>query len=246
MTNDRPLDERAAAQPRYEQVKLALIDQIGSGAYRPGSRMPSERNLSASLSVSRLTVRRALTSLVDEGLVTRTDGRGWFVATHRVSEPPNRLLGFTAMAHLRGFRPSSRPISHTIRPARMDEAKVLEVPPGASVVVVARLRLLDDVPIAVDRVVIPATRAPWAVTADLEDASLHAMMESNGNIPTQAQFEVSVYEADDEVASLLGVEPRRGLLLLKGLTVDQHGSPIELGWIAYHPDRYTLNAVFDR
>ncbi|MBA3605529.1 MAG: GntR family transcriptional regulator [Acidimicrobiia bacterium] len=246
MTNDRRLDGRAAAQPRYEQVKSALIVLIESGTYRPGSRLPSERNLSASFSVSRLTVRRALSSLVDEGLVARTDGRGWFVATRHVSEPPNRLLGFTAMAHLRGFRPSSRPISHTTRPARMDEANVLEVAPGASVVVVARLRLLDDVPIAVDRVVIPAARAPWAVTADLKDASLHAMMESNGNIPSQSQFEVSVYEADDEVASLLGVEPRRGLLLLKGRTLDQHGIPIELGWIVYHPERYTLHAVFDR
>lgn len=246
MSNDRQIGERAASQPRYEQVKSALIDLIESGTYRPGSRMPSERNLSASLSVSRLTVRRALTSLAEEGLVTRTDGRGWFVAARRVSEPPNRLLGFTAMARLLGFRPSSRRISHTTRPARMDEAKVLDIPPGAPVVVVARLRLLDDVPIAVQRVVIPSVRAPWAVDADLEDASLHAMMEANGNVPSQTQFEVSVYNADDEVASLLGVEPGRGLLLLEGRTIDQHGNPIELGWIVYHPERYTLHAVFDR
>ena len=128
----------------------------------------------------------------------------------------------------------------------MDEAKVLDIPPGAPVVVVARLRLLDDVPIAVQRVVIPSVRAPWAVDADLEDASLHAMMEANGNVPSQTQFEVSVYDADDEVAGLLGVEPGRGLLLLEGRTIDQHGNPIELGWIVYHPERYTLHAVFDR
>ncbi len=235
-----------ALPPLHERVRTSLAAAISSGSYRPGSKLPSERALSESLRVSRLTVRKAMNSLVEDGMVTHRDGRGWFVTSSAISERANELLGFTAMAERRGFTPTSLVISSNRRPAEVGEAEALKIAPGSPVLEVERLRLLDGVPTAVHRVRVPLHRLPFLDDIDLGETSLHAAFEQRGVVPTEASYEVQVVVADEHLASLLEVRTGTGLLLMSGATVDQHREVIELGWVAYHPDRYRLQTTFRR
>jgi GntR family transcriptional regulator len=233
-------------QPLYEQAVTALAERIASGVWRPGSRLPSERSLSASLGISRLTLRRALEELEHDGLIGRGDNRGWRVASGPISEPPNELLGFSAFARARGLTPGARVLTNTVREATLDEAELLRIAPGAQVFELERLRLFDTVPIAVNRAVIPLSRAFWLPEIDFASASLHDALESGGIRATTADYSVEVLDADERLANLLDVPIGKGLLLATGVTLDQTNTPIELGWIAYRPDRYRLRTTLTR
>lgn len=233
-------------QPLYEQVHDALDQQIRAGTYRSGSRLPSERALSEAFGVSRLTLRRALQDLEAAGVLDSSSGRGWFVAAEPVSEPPNQLVGFSAMARSRGLTPSARVIQSGAREATLDEAEELGIAPGAGVFDLVRLRLVDDVPIAVDSTLLPLAIASWAPDTDFSTASLHDLFEEHGTIPTRADYVVEVKDADDRLAELLDVPVGKGLLLASGKTTDQRGRIIERGWIAYRSERYRLRTTLVR
>lgn len=233
-------------QPLYEQAHQALAGLIESGAYRRGSRLPSERALSEALGISRLTLRRALASLVALGILERRPSRGWFTASGPVTGATNELLSFSNMARARGLQPTARVLEREVRPATLDESDALRIAPGAPMFDIGRLRMLDGIPIAVDRSRIPLARAPWLTGIDFEVASLHASLEGRGVVPTSADYTIGVVDADERLAVLLDLGIGRGLLHATGITFDQHGMPFELGWAVYRPDRYRIQTMLAR
>ena len=236
----------SADQPLYEQAHAALAEMVEAGTYRPGSRLPSERMLGEALGVSRLTLRRALESLVAAGVLQRRSSRGWFVASGPVTGATNELLSFARMALARGLVPSSRVLEQVVRPATLEEADILRVAPGAPVHDIERLRMLDGIPISVERSRIPVARAPWLADLDLRTASLYASLEERGLIPTSADYTIGVLDADERLAALLDVPAGKGLLLATGVTRDQLGKAFELAWAAYRADRYRIQATLAR
>jgi GntR family transcriptional regulator len=233
-------------QPLYERVHTELAARINAGIWRAGSRIPSERALSTSFGVSRLTVRRALIALEHEGLLARGDKRGWRTTAGPMSEPPNELLGFSAMARSRGLTPTARVLINQVREASMNEAETLKIAPGGPVFELERLRLLDEVPIAVHRAVLPLARAPWLPEVDFETASLHDCLDTHGVRPTSASYVIEVLDADSRLGQLLDVTVGKGLLLATGVTFAQDAAPIELGWIAHRPERYRFRTTLTR
>ena len=233
-------------QPLYEQAHAALAEMVEAGTYRPGSRLPSERVLGEALGVSRLTLRRALESLVAAGVLQRRSSRGWFVAGGPVTGATNELLSFARMGLSRGLVPSSRVLENVVRAATLEEADILRVAPGAPVYDIERLRMLDGIPISVERSRIPVARAPWLADLDLRTASLYAALEERGLIPTSADYTIGVLDADERLAALLGVPGGKGLLLATGVTRDQLGKAFELAWAAYRADRYRIRATLSR
>jgi GntR family transcriptional regulator len=233
-------------QPLYEQAHAALAEMVEAGTYRPGSRLPSERVLGEALGVSRFTLRRALDSLVAAGVLQRRSSRGWFVAGGPVTGATNELLSFARMGLSRGLAPSSRVLEHAVRPATLEEADILGVAPGAPVYDIERLRMLDGIPISVERSRIPVARAPWLADLDLRTASLYEALEQRGLIPTSADYTIGVLDADDRLAALLDVPGGKGLLLATGVTRDQLGKAFELAWAAYRADRYRIRVSLAR
>ena len=95
-------------QPLYLRVYRLIADEIASGSLGPGDRLPSERELTERLGVSRATVRRALGELAMDGLVEASAGRGSFVSTGPLVEPPNALLSFTELGNRHGLKATAR------------------------------------------------------------------------------------------------------------------------------------------
>jgi GntR family transcriptional regulator len=229
----------APLQPKYEQVYDTLAERLAHH-WRPGSRLPSERALCASVGVSRLTLRRALSLLEEHGLVERREGRGWYAASGPLSEAPNELVSFTELAFGRGLTPTAVVLRAEVRDATIGEAEALRVAPGAPVFDLERLRLLDGIALAVDSATLSLARAPFLLDVDFSTASLHKTLEEHDIWPTTADYTVEVLDADARLAELLGVRIGKGLLLATGTTFDHDRNPIETGSMAYRPDRYRL------
>ena len=136
------------SQPRYLQIKNAILEKIQSGALQPDDKIPSEHKLAKQFSVSRLTVQRAIRELVSEGLLRRTQGSGTFVNsfTHRFSLVEVRDV--VDEIAKQGGAPSSEVLlqRRIVPPPEIDE--LLELEEGQEVFHVAVLQSMDGEPVA--------------------------------------------------------------------------------------------------
>ena len=236
----------AGPDPLYLQVHRAVADEIARGTWRPEERLPPERVLCERFAVSRVTLRRALNALVSDGLLRASHGRGWYVAGGPLGEPPNALESFSAMGRARGLVPSARVLSTAVRPATIDEAEALTIAPGADLFAIERLRLLDGLPISIDKSRVPLARAPGLAAADFSQASLYTTLEADGVVPAWAEFALSAAAATPEEAALLDLAVGSPLLTASQTTFDQDHRPIELGHVRYRGDRYRFRATLVR
>src|SRR5256885_14063756 len=149
-------------QSAARQQVLELIEQLGVG-----TAIPSERQLSVDLGVSRLTVRAALDDLAREGYLVRRRGSGTYVQQPKISQQLT-MTSFSEDMRRRGMAPSSTTLSLTRQLAGPRLGRFLNVSPGDEVVVVKRLRLADGVSMAIETLHIPAQVVPGVQPRDLE------------------------------------------------------------------------------
>ncbi|MEQ4207903.1 GntR family transcriptional regulator [Actinopolymorpha sp. B9G3] len=235
---------RDGPEPAYEKVRRLLATEITTGRIRAGSRLVPERILCEQLGVSRVTLRRALQNLVQQGLLTPSAGRGWYATPGQLSESPGALRSFTALATKQGVKPRARVLSRRVRRSTAGEAEQLSVDRGERVLALERLRLFDDAPVAIQRSVVPLSRlAADIAKVDFGTASLYAALEERGATPTHAAYAIEADAADHRVANLLDIAVGAPVLITSQTTYDQLGRPVECGRITYRADRYRFHAT---
>lgn len=234
------------SQPLHQRVYRVLLDQIERGLLPRGARLPPERVLSERFSVSRATVRRALQELADQGLIESWVGRGTFVTGGLLSDPPSTYRSFTELGAERGLTASAVILSKAVRPALLDEAEVYRIAPGADLFELERLRLLDGLPIAIDRTRVPLAKAPNLLTADFATESLFRTLEAAGVAPVRGDYAVTAVAADQRDAQLLETHAGAPLLLATSTDYDGQGSVIDVSETLYRGDRYRFRATLTR
>ena len=132
------------------------------------------------------------------------------------------------------------------RAATIDEAEALRIAPGADLFVIERVRLLDEVPIALDESRIPLAIAPSLPAADWTVDSLYETLEQFGAAPVWAEFAVAAEKADVRCSRLLDIDVGEPLLVARQTTYDANDWPIELGLMRYRGDRYRFRATLVR
>jgi GntR family transcriptional regulator len=232
------------SRPLWDRVRQSLADEVERGALPPGSRVPSERALSERLGVSRVTVRRALAALEQGGVIETSPGLGRFVRMRQVEEPPNELVSFSRMAASLGLKVTSRVLVHRARPATLDEAETLSVAPGAELIELERLRLLDGVPVVIDHSLVPAAWAPGLLDLDFTATSLYdELAERHGILAWRAEYVVQAEGASRRAAELLGLSEGQPVLVARQTTVDPDRRPFQLSVLTYRGDRYRFRTT---
>ena len=143
------------SSPLYIQLARRIEAAIRDGQYQVDQALPSERLLSDSLGVSRVTARKAIDQLVDQGLIVRRQGSGNYIAP-RFEQPLSRLTSFSEELSRRGYKPTSRWLKRVITLPAPDEQLSLAIASTTKVARLERLRLADDVVMAYEISVLPA------------------------------------------------------------------------------------------
>ncbi|MFF0052089.1 GntR family transcriptional regulator [Streptomyces sp. NBC_01550] len=223
---------------KRERVRDHILELIE--ARRPGDAIPSERALSAELGVSRPTLRAAVDELVATGLLVREHGRGMFVAPQKITQ--ELVSGQHSLsAPLAGGSWSSRLLEFATVQAGARVGRKLQLSPAASIVYIARLRLVDGAPIAIEHLHIPAELVPDLSEQELEAGDLYEHLRDHHQVQVheavQAIEPTVVTQAE---AALLGVPELSPALLFERLTTDTKGHPVEYVHSLYRGDRYRI------
>jgi GntR family transcriptional regulator len=228
--------------PLYHQTAEILRSRIVHNVWKQGDRLPSEGQLCEEFGVSSITMRRAVATLVAEGLLVRLQGRGTFVSSdHAIVQGPPQLTSFTEDMRLRGWRSSARVLALRTERAESALATRLGVGAGSLVHLIARVRLADGLPVAVQRAYVPALLFPGLEDHDFERESLYEVFERDYGVKPATATEV--YHASTvtgEEAALLETDPGSPAFRVERLTTDSTGRRVELVESVVRGDRYTL------
>ena len=227
------------AVPLYVQIAESLLERIRAGDLVPEQRLPSERELSKSLNVSRMTLRAALRELDNKGLLVRRPGVGTYVAKPKIERQAAKLVPFTDSMRSRGYQASARLIEFERRLAEVSIASNLKIPVSAPVYYFQRLRLINKEQGLLDKYPMPTYRFPNLEDHDLEKRSVYEIVESEYGIsPHHSEQSLEAVSATDFEAELLGIDPGTPLMMEKRLAFDKDDQPIEYGHDLYRGDRF--------
>lgn len=224
--------------PLYKQLIQKLRSDIQSGVYPVHSRIPSEQELCETYQVSRVTVRKALAELTQEGLLNRRQGKGTFVGIPRIRKDLRDVNSFHDICRVMGCTPSTRVVhAQWVHPDEPD-ATELNCAAQEQAVEIVRLRLADNTPVMLETNRFPAAYG-WLLEADLS-GSLYALLAERGIEAQQAIHEISLCYATAAQAKALGVEPGDALMCLREVIYDQHGRPLHTSHQVIRGDRFTF------
>ncbi len=228
-------------EPRYAWVADVLRDRIRQRIWRPGDRLPSEKELCSEMGISSITMRHAMSILVSEGLLTRVQGKGSFVASdHVFVQGPSRLTSFTEDARSRGWHCSAKVLGFEVVTSS-DVSGKLELPAGASLIKLSRVRMADGLPVAFQTAYLPAQLFPGLESFDLAAESLYEVMKREYGIHPATAFET--YRAIQVTAAqgqILGYPSGSPAFRVERLSSDGTGRKIEFVESIMRADRYSL------
>jgi GntR family transcriptional regulator len=222
-------------QREARESVLELIESLDVG-----SAIPSERQLSVDLEVSRLTVRAALDELVREGYLVRRQGAGTFVAAPKVPKGMD-VSSFSEDMRARGLTPASRTLELNVLPAGARLGRLLHVSPSEPVIAARRLRLADGEPMAIELLHARASLVPGLTAADLEQNSFYELLIDRYGIEIAGGTQtVEPTVTNDDESAALGVPLHSPALLFGRITRTSAGEVIEFTSSTYRGDRYRL------
>ncbi len=231
--------------PLYIQIMELLEKQIESGEYAVGSRLPSERELAERCAVSRMTARQALRALAQKGLTQSSVGKGTYVSAPKINQELQALTSFSEDMRQRGLKSSSRVLAATLRPADPEMASRLHLPLGGEIVVLTRVRLADDRPLAVEITHLPHSLCPGVLEHhDFGRESLYAVLRSEyGLTLVWADQLIETRLPDENECRALDLDGKTPILQFTRVTFDEQNQPVEYVRSVYRGDKYQLRTI---
>jgi GntR family transcriptional regulator len=224
--------------PLHHQVYLDLRAALAAEEWKPGDRLPTERELAERYGCSLITVRRALDELTREGRLERTRGRGTFVTELPIVRDIAGQVGFADEVRSLGYEPYTVVATARLEGASPVVAAALGIRVGASVYFLERVRGADNVPLLLEQVRLPADRLPGLLDHDYSAESLWDVLENDYRLPIgRRQETLSAVVPSAREARLLGLRTRRPSIQLEGIAFTTAGEPIEHSRTVVSPER---------
>lgn len=229
-----------AITPLYVQLMDELEASIRNGVYKPGDKIMTEAEMAREYGVSLITVRKAVGSLMEKGLVVRKQGKGTFVTKPKYSRNMKKLQSFTEMCEQMGVKPGARVLENRLIAADKKVANRLGIEPGSNVVYISRLRLADGEPVQVEKSYFPLKYA-FLLEEDLNDGSMfECLKEKAGAKVASSEKMIELCRATAEEAALMDVKKGDYLLFVKSTAYDENGEPMYAGIQLINGDRFSL------
>ena len=247
MTNGAVQPIRPNRIPLSTQTQQYLLDLIEHGTYEPGEKLPSEKQLSAQLGISRSTLREALLNLEQEGVVLRRHGVGTFVAPgyeHRLESGLERLESILELAARQGFqvRIEGLDVRQILADAKLGER--LQVPSGTELTGVRRAILVDETPVAymVD-FVLSSILPPDEVDDTFNGSVLDLLKEKELAEIAQVVAHIVAMTADRTLGERLKVKRGQPLLLMEETVFAGDGEIVEFSRNYFVPDHFQFHVI---
>lgn len=229
-----------AIAPLYVQLMEELETSIRNGVYKPGDKIMTEAEMAKEYGVSLITVRKAVGSLMEKGLVVRKQGKGTFVTKPKYSRNMKKLQSFTEMCEQMGVKPGAQVLENRLIMADKKVADRLGIEPGSNVVYISRLRLADGEPVQVEKSYFPLKYA-FLLEEDLNNGSMfECLKEKAGAKVASSEKMIELCRATAEEAALMDVKKGDYLLFVKSTAYDENGEPMYAGIQLINGDRFSL------
>ena len=225
--------------PYHYQLRELLRGEIVAGRWAVDERLPSERELCEAFGLSRTTVREAIDSLVNEGLLRREKGRGTFVAAPKILEGLLQSpTGFTDSMDEQGIPVQNQVLSMEIGTAPYVVAQELRIASQEPVVIIDRLRLIFDEPILLVTSYLPQKLFPSLIHEDLTSTSLYRLLRTKYGVTiAKAKRYMEAVAANEMEAKLLRIPPGAPLMLIESTTYQDEELPFEYFKARHRGDR---------
>ncbi len=224
----------APGDPLYVRTAQRLRQLIGHGSLRPGDQIPTESELVQQFGVSRITLRKAVSLLIDEHLVVRRRGLGTFVTSPKISFPLVGLHSTRDIERAHGLDVQVRIHEYVVRKATPRERDKLRLSSRESVVAFIRQDLVASEPICVAECVLPARFADSLTPEACATHSTYELIERWGaRRIARATQRFHADTASPKVGAFLRLSPGAPLFRIDRLTFDSGGEPVEWGVISY-------------
>jgi GntR family transcriptional regulator len=228
-------------QSETRDLVLDLIETMDVG-----DAIPPERQLSADLGVSRLTLRAALEDLAREGYLVRRRGSGTFVSEPKIAQELT-MTSFTDDMRARGLRPASRTLELRVSPAGARLGRLLHVSPSEPVFIARRLRLADGESMAIETLHVRESHVPGLTQKDLEERSFYELLSDRyGIVITGGEQTIEPTVTDEEESDALGVPLHSPAFRFERVTHSEQGEIVEFVESIYRGDRYKLVTSLNR
>lgn len=235
--------------PKYYQLKKALIKKIENNDFESHERIPSERDLIQIYGYSRITVRKAIDELVNEGYLYKVHGKGTFVKTNVVQQDIVQLNSITHDILEMGMKPSRKVIHFDIDDSYQRRADELEIDVHEKIVILDRIHYADKEAINRTTDYLPLKYFPGLLKHDFSTQSLFEVIEQEYGVKiTKATRMIEAVNADEEIAAMLNVKKGIPILLFRGVTYgifDGEEVPIESYKSYYRSDnrRFSITQI---
>ncbi|WP_442596230.1 GntR family transcriptional regulator [Neobacillus sp. D3-1R] len=232
--------------PIYFQLEQGIKELIEKQELKPGELIPSEREFSETYQISRMTVRQAITNLVNEGILVRERGKGTFVAFRKIEQRLKGLTSFTENMKARGMQPSTKVLDFFVRGADSQVSHLLEVEEGALVYEIIRVRYADGTPIALESLYMPKALVP-DLMMDQAEESIYEYVGNQLNLEISRgiqELEASI--STKEEAGILGIKEGAPVLRIQRIGYLADGTALELAQSVYRGDLYKYTIELER
>ena len=226
--------QKVTKQSHTRQQVLDLVQRLGVG-----TAIPSERQLSSDLGVSRLTVRAALDDLAREGYVVRRRGSGTYVQQPKISQELT-ITSFSEDMRRRGMAPGSTTLSMTTILAGARLGRFLQVSPSERILVIKRLRLADGETMAIETLHLPEALVPGLSAKDLSGSFYELLHERYGIVIASGTQAIEPTVTNEEESAALGVPLHSPAFLFERTSLDERDRTVEFVHSVYRGDRYRI------
>lgn len=235
---------RNSPVPVYYQIQNQIRQRIENEQLIPGEKLPSEREISAELEISRSTIRKAIRGLINEGLCVNKQGKGIFVSDEKITINFNNISGTSSIMKNMGMELKTVVIEQKIMKDEIINSMLGNE--GFDILFLKRVRYINNEPLMLEKTYLPLSRFKNLEQEDFNQ-SLYSILEKKyGLRPKRVQGKFNIKVVNEEESNLLDVHLNTGLLEKEVIVFDETDLPLEFNQTSFRSDKFSfaLNSGF--